>query len=133
MSGTAASGRRPVPTALKVLRGNPGRRPIPSDPQPQELISLAPPEDLHGEARKVWKRTAPILSYMRVLTRADLDALRDYCEIRQAYKATTPGTAAWEKCLRLAKAFMTEFGMTPASRVKLSVSEKPTNDETHLT
>ena len=67
MPGNWNSGRRPTPRALKLLRGNPGRRREPDEPPPaapaDPLPDTAPPE-LSGNkrARAEWKRIAPELS-----------------------------------------------------------------------
>lgn len=74
-------GPAPKPTALKLLQGNAGHRPInSSEPKPEEK---APPCPLYiredPEAAKEWKRLAPILLRMRVLTEADTTVLASLC------------------------------------------------------
>lgn len=47
-------GRRPVPTALKVIRGNPGRRPI-NKAEPHGGNPLGPaPEELSDRQKEIW-------------------------------------------------------------------------------
>ena len=54
-------GRPPVPTAIKRIRGNPGRYPLPEDePKPPRGIPEAP-EHLSELARKAWEGFAAVL------------------------------------------------------------------------
>ena len=49
------AGRKPVPTMLKVLHGNPGRRPVDPDIEPQGQGQLwAPPLWFNDEQREQW-------------------------------------------------------------------------------
>ena len=60
----AMRGRKPKPTALKVLEGNPGKRPLnKKEPQPEKKAPAA----RHGwsrKAKKEWKRMAKTLEAM---------------------------------------------------------------------
>ena len=86
---TATRGRKPKPTALKILEGNPGKRPQnPFEPVPVKG-DIKCPDWLLPEAKKEWKRLAPALEAMGVLTMADQTAFEGYC---QAY-------ARWKECL----------------------------------
>jgi hypothetical protein len=50
----------PVPFALKVLRGNPGKRPMKPEPQPEQAMDVPePPALITGYAADEWWRTAP--------------------------------------------------------------------------
>ena len=72
-------GRRPKPTRLKVLTGNPGKRPLNADePQPEATIPDCPPE-LSPVARKEWDRFVAELGALRMLTHLDRAALAAYC------------------------------------------------------
>src|SRR4051794_41833408 len=70
----------PVPFPLKVLRGNPGKRPMKPEPQPQQLPDVPdPPPFITGYAADEWWRTAPELHRLGLLTRIDVPALAAYC------------------------------------------------------
>lgn len=74
-------GPAPKPTALKLLQGNPGHRPLNGDePKPK---AKAPPCPLYIRedpvAKKEWRRLTPILLRMRVLTEADATVLGSLC------------------------------------------------------
>src|SRR5713101_6600171 len=73
-------GRKPVPTTLKLLRGNPGKRPLnPDEPQPR--VEIPPcPSHLSTEAKKEWRRSAKLLAELGLLASIDRAALALYCE-----------------------------------------------------
>jgi P27 family predicted phage terminase small subunit len=135
-------GRKPTPVRLKVLLGNPGKRPI--RPEPQPLAFEAPPEPpgyLLPEAAAEWRRLAPELLRLGLLTPVDIATFAACCEATgrwvqavrllaesggaltvRGYRGrmvTNPlvrmiGDAAAD-VLRCA----TEFGMTPSSRARV--------------
>ena len=72
-------GRRPTPTRLKLLTGNPGKRPLNEDePRPESAVPECPPE-LSPTARKEWDRLVGELGALRMLTNLDRAALAAYC------------------------------------------------------
>ena len=74
-----AKGRRPKPTRLRVIEGNPGKRKI-ADDEPKPLAGVPPmPDQLHGDAAEEWERVAPLLAKVKILTHADRAALACYC------------------------------------------------------
>ena len=96
----AKPGPQPVPSELKRLKGNPGRRPI-SDDEPKPPIPPGvpePPDWLEAYAKDEWGVVAPELHRMGLLTVLDLTALAAYC---QSY-------ARW----RLAEEWMSKEGNT---------------------
>jgi P27 family predicted phage terminase small subunit len=135
-------GRKPTPTALRVLRGNPARRPLPKDePTPAAVgEAVAPPEGLNAAAVREWKRVAPALARVGLLTDLDLDALAAYCvvcaEWRTAlkhiedegaiilspnkYPMPSPWVSMAARAFERMRVLMTEFGLTPASRTRVT-------------
>jgi P27 family predicted phage terminase small subunit len=78
------SGPPPVPTNLRILRGNPSKRPIRPEPQPPRTAEPPePPSFLTGVAADEWWRAAPTLHRLGLLTVLDVAAFAAYC---QAYK-----------------------------------------------
>jgi P27 family predicted phage terminase small subunit len=74
-----ARGRKPIPTAFKLDRGNPGRRPLPPD-EPKLLSgSRAVPAGMTGRAREEWLRLVDELTDKGVLTVGDLKCFEEYC------------------------------------------------------
>ena len=81
-----SAGRKPVPTTLKILHGNPGKRPLPTnEPKPPPLAPKCPAW-LHKDAKKEWKRIAPQLERLGLLSELDMAALAGYCQSYARYK-----------------------------------------------
>ena len=142
MSGTRGrSGRRPEPTALKVLRGNPGKRPLnPREPRPKVAVPPCPAH-LTGEARLEWRRASRLLAQMGLLSRMDKAALALYCQAwgrwveaeeglkkhgvmvksPNGFPMQSPYLAVANEVMEQLRALLAEFGMTPSSRTRLSV------------
>ena len=77
-------GPPPTPFRLRVLRGNPSRRPLRPEPAPSVPPDTPePPEFLTGYACDEWHRVVPELHALRLLTALDVQPLAAYCE---AYK-----------------------------------------------
>ena len=136
-----ARGRKPTPTHLKVLAGNPGKRPL-NLHEPQPAGGFPPcPERLQGKARAAWERLSKELSTCGVGTQLDATALELLCEAYAAHQDAAAQVAklgpVWiEKQApgKLPKfsyspfwvvqkgeqkkllALLSEFGMTPSSR-----------------
>lgn len=137
-------GRPPKPTALKVLEGNPGKRPLPkNEPKPRPITPECP-EWLDEIAKKEWQRVVPELERMGMLTCVDGAALEGYCQmysrwvqaeqflqkhgtiykLPSGYIQQVPQVNIAQKSLLIVKGFCSEFGLTPSSRVKLNVPDK---------
>jgi len=134
----------PVPTALKKLRGNPGRRPLPKNEPEPEIVAPSCPKHLVGEARKEWRRMSKQLVELGLLSKIDRAALAGYCtvwgrhveaevELRKAglivkeptsgYPIQNPYLAIANTALKQMRAFSVEFGLTPSSRSRVTVSK----------
>ena len=80
------AGRKPKPTAVKKLEGNPGKRkrntkePVPAKGMPDC------PEWLLPEAKKEWERLADLMNQMGVLTEVDMAAFAAYCQSYARWK-----------------------------------------------
>ena len=146
-------GRKPKPTYLKLLNGNPGKRPLNEhEPKPEPTIPAAPSE-LSAEARVEWDRVAGELSRLGTLTVVDRAALAAYSQAYgrwiQAERGiaqmaerdqltaglmikTTNGNAIQNPLVGMANRAMadmvryaTEFGMTPSSRSRIAGNTDP--------
>lgn len=74
--------RYPQPTHLKIVRGNPGKRPLPErepEPTPSDVVPEPPPWLQNPEAEAEWRRVAPELHRLRLVTPIDLSVLEAYC------------------------------------------------------
>ena len=82
-------GRKPKPTGIKQLEGNPGHRALNVyEPKP---VFIAPqcPDTLGPEAREEWDRLAGILAELHVLTELDLGVFAVYCDAYEQWKKAT--------------------------------------------
>ena len=80
------AGRKPKPTALKKLEGNPGKRKLNTkEPVPGKGIPDCP-KWLLPEAKEEWKRLCQKLSEMGVLTEIDMAAFAAYCQSYARWK-----------------------------------------------
>ena len=135
-------GRKPTPTALHVLRGNPGRRHRHAEPTPPPAAPT-PPDWLSPPAALEWQRLAPVLARVGVLTATDVDALAAYCEAFVTWQQATTelrarglvvktkeGGPRLSPYLRIAdtalaqmRLLLVEFGMTPSARARVRVPQ----------
>lgn len=141
----APRGRKPVPTPLRLLRGNPGKRAIADDePAPPVVGSPDPPAGLSGEAREEWTRRAPQLLAVGLLTEVDVPAFTAYCTAwgrmidaeaklkttgevvatPSGYPIVNPYRSIANKALSQCQQFWSEFGMMPSSRSRVG-SKRP--------
>lgn len=132
------AGRRPKPTELKELLGNPGRRPLNRlEPKPEGRATC--PRHLSKEARREWRRVAGGLERMGLLKAVDRAALAGYCvawarhveaEIKIAqygmmvktpngHLQQSPFITVSNRAMDLMRQFAGEFGMTPSSRSRI--------------
>jgi P27 family predicted phage terminase small subunit len=90
--GFSNSGRRPEPTALKMLRGNPGRRPLnmeePHTPPADPSMDTPPPEITADErAAAEWARVVPMLRMSGLISQSERAALITLCQQWSRYLA----------------------------------------------
>jgi phage terminase small subunit len=75
------AGRRPKPTHLKVVTGNPGKRKL-NDKEPSPAREIpSPPEHLTDWGKVAWGKLTVLLDGMGILTIADTLALERLCDI----------------------------------------------------
>lgn len=139
-------GRPPIPSYLKVLHGNPGKRPLnKNEPMPDISETIPdPPVRLSHFAKKEWKNISGRLHRLGLLTEIDDRALVAYCESFAAWRKarrcverdgmvtiTKNGMAVLNPMMKIEKQYfdqmmklMSEFGMTPSSRSKIAVTDK---------
>jgi P27 family predicted phage terminase small subunit len=135
-------GRRPKPTRVKFLTGNPGKRPL-NDGEPRPEVAIPEcPEELGEVARREWNRLVHELASLGLLTNLDRAALAAYCgayamwaEATQAiqkygsmvksptgYPVQSPYVAIANRQAEIMMRIASEFGFTPASRSRISTS-----------
>ncbi len=79
-------GRKPIPTALRLITGQGRHRTNKDEPQPERVMPACPGW-LSKEARAHWRRLAPQLFKARVLTVIDWTALAAFCDCLSRYCA----------------------------------------------
>lgn len=142
-------GRRPKPTRLKVLTGNPGKRPLNVDePSPGVAIPDCPTE-LGPVARQEWNRLGRDLASLGLLTNLDRAALAAYCgayalwaEATEAiqkygtmvkspsgYPIQSPYVSIANRQAEIMMRIASEFGFTPASRSRISTPSPPSEPD----
>jgi P27 family predicted phage terminase small subunit len=146
-------GRKPTPTAIKRVKGNPGKRGYNhAEPQPPADLPGCP-EHLSPQARSEWARLAEALHGIGVLTMADRAALAAYCqawgrwvEAEERLKETpvllktpsgyvqqSPWLSIANKQMELMARFAVELGLTPASRSRIAArTESEVETETRI-
>lgn len=146
----ATAGRKPKPTHLKLVTGNPGKRALPKA-EAKVVPSLpSPPPHLADEAKVEWGRVSEDLFKIGLLSGVDRAALAAYCQAYarwvQAERAisemakrdqltgglmikTSNGNAIQNPLVGTANKaaadmvrYAAEFGMTPSARSRIHAS-----------
>lgn len=134
-------GRKPKPTALRVVTGNPGKRRVNgAEPQLKSAIPTSP-NQLNATAKVEWRRVSRELHEAGLLTGVDRAALAAYCQAygrwAEAERAlaqdpegmvitTDKGNRIQNPLLGIARRaqadmvrYAAEFGMTPSARSRV--------------
>lgn len=145
-------GRRPKPLHVKLVTGNPGKRPMNGrEPKPRRALPT-PPTHITQEELVHWGRFSEILDRMGVLTEADGAALervvclyQEVIELREVIETegrtyTTknrdgaemtrpqPAVAMLADCDRRFRGWLGDFGLTPAARTKVIAQVEASTD-----
>jgi P27 family predicted phage terminase small subunit len=142
------------PTALKLLRGNPGKRPLPENEPTFTGPAPSPPAYLTMRAKKLWRELILELGDIGLVTGPDRYTFATYCQAtaraieaeeilsRQGQSIEEeivtrqgnltgkvkirahPMVSAALKWHALASAMAARFGLNPADRSRVSLPEK---------
>lgn len=118
------TGRPAKPTVLKLLAGNPGKRPINAQEPNSGDIDTQAPAELSEAARTHWQRLAPMLSKSGVLKQSDRDLLFCYCESYSVWLESVRAGKLNVSLLAQLRQMLGEMGMTPAARSRI-IADKP--------
>ncbi len=130
-------GRKPKPPGMS------SRRPERPKDEPQPRLPTCPPH-LQGEARKEWARTGKKLLAFGLVTEVDRSALAIYCQAwgrwveaeqqlarygvvikaPSGYPMQSPYLAIANKAMDQMAKILTEFGMSPSSRSRVTVKKQ---------
>lgn len=140
------------PTNLKILEGNPGKRPLPENEiKPKEVLPKCPVW-LNKEAKKKFKQLSKIFYTLGLLTEIDIDMLVMYCQDYAIYKECqikikNEGLFVKDKDYNLRKnkylmilnqvaprmvTYMSKFGMSPSDRAGLEIDNNNNKEKTGI-
>ena len=136
-------GRKPKPTALKRMAGNPGKRRMNEyEPDPPRYKPRCP-SHLSDEAKKEWRRISKELYYLGLLSKLDRAFLAAYCQVyarwvkaeqkiseegevfitEKGFPMQSPWVSIANKAMDLMNKFGSEFGMSPSSRTRVQATQ----------
>ncbi len=153
-----APGPAPESRELRILKGNPGKRPLPpSAPQPRKLDKVPPaPTWLGKEAKREYRRLADVLHPIGLLTSADLPVFHTLCSMygemvearREVEKegrtivlhdqgghpikaVANPAVTIARNAAQQLRMLAAEFGLTPNARgrMQMSIDADPVTEE----
>lgn len=146
-------GPRPLPTELKIVRGTAKSRRKAEPAPPADGIVM--PGHLGEVAATKWREILPLLQAVKVMTRADVEALARYCDTYEwwlatrkilreqgdtypilndggqvKYVAQRPEVSIAHKLAQQMRQLEQDFGLNPSARTSLNVQteEKPADD-----
>ena len=144
----AGKGPPPTPTKLKILRGNPGRRPLnKAEPEPPPG-EPGQPTFLDREAKAMWRRLVKQLGGMGILAVVDRERIAGCCywwsrfvqlqaEVKKqgdlpvsaGKHVKNPRVEMMRDAYKLFAAEASILGIGPAARSRIVVDKKPATDD----
>jgi P27 family predicted phage terminase small subunit len=146
-------GRKPKPTEIHELNGNPSKINI----EKRQVAEIHPdgipscPDWLDRIGRTEWRRICPDLIKLKLLTKIDRAALTGYCAAYSRWvraekalisadkdstgltlgkikRTALPEVKIAEAALNQVRQFCAEFGLTPSSRARMAIPGKKDDD-----
>lgn len=147
-------GRKPTPNHLKLLNGNPGKRPINLDTFSPIAAIPRCPAVLKGEARKEWRRITRELHQYNMIAEVDRGLLAMLCtawgrfveaelmiekaaekggsglfvKTPNGFPVQSPWVAVSNKATETYKSLCAEFGLSPSARTRVAPQTSPQLD-----
>lgn len=148
----ATRGRKPTPTAIKELEGNPGKRPLNSNEPKPDTTAPKCPKWLEPEAKKEWKRLSIEMERIGILTKVDMAAFAAYCQayarwqeaekfitehgtiVRtpSGYWQTVPQVSIAQTYMKIMEKLAEQFGLTPSSRSRIIAGNQEGNTDDEM-
>lgn len=143
-----SSGRKPKPTYLKILEGNPGRRPLNvNEPLPDGDLS-APPDWMPAEQQRVWREAieaapegllkrldASVFTVWVVACATHQDAAEKVARYGSVVKSPvlgqpiqSPFVGIMNRQAQIMLKAASEMGFSPSSRSRVQVAGRPKRD-----
>lgn len=116
----------------------------PLSPDAEALTKAPPvPKYLSAHAKAEWKRIMPQLIARRVITKADLAGVENYCAAVGAARTIADTMSAGVlpdlkmgglqiRYMQAARQLATEYGLTPTSRARIGAVQSDDDDENPL-
>lgn len=142
------AGRKPKPSHLKLINGNPGKRPINKrEPTASSDLPIAP-KWLNDRAREIFAEIVALIDEMGYASRSHMHSLAlaasrleevEVCtqmidDEGRTYETTNtqgdtsikshPAVAQRSEAMRHAQSLLAEFGLTPSAAAKVVVPKK---------
>ena len=147
-------GRKPTPSHLRLVKGNPGKRAINrQEPKPRRERPSAP-DHMSDKARETWGDVTGLLDRLGVLTEVDSVGLEMLCEAYADYLGARadlaafgsnyyetinqtggvmhrahPAVAVMQDADRRIRGWLAEFGLTPSARSRVKGADGETRKE----
>ena len=146
------AGRKPKPTALKVLEGNPGKGKLNKyEPNPGRDMPQCP-DWLLDDAKDEWNRLADKMNQMGILSEVDQAAFAAYCQAwarwkeaqeqieingsvfvtEKGYQQQSPWVGIANTSQKLMMQAASEFGLTPSSRSRIIAANDSKSDQDEM-
>lgn len=113
------AGRRPTPTKIRQLEGNPGKRPLPENEWEPAPAIPEKPAGLGAHGSRMWDDL--VMELEPILARVDGMGLelicRWYQHYREAEKRRDPRASA--EASKIMLRLMTEYGLSPSARTRV--------------
>ncbi len=113
-------GRKPKPSAQKLITGNPGHRRV-NRAEPTPAGEAARPKFLKRRAAKIWEQYAPELERIGILTSIDSHTFAVWCSLTAEFE-DSPRTMSANRISQM-RALASSFGMDPSARSRFSVRD----------
>ena len=146
MAGAAGrSGRRPKPTAKKLLAGNPGKRALnQAEPDFELVLNIDCPDWMGDHGLVLWETVAPELCKERILAATDIQNLEVYCAAYDQFRMAqvdialngvtvsgamggvikNPAATALKEATSMMASYGGMLGLDPSSRQRMMGSGK---------
>lgn len=114
--GERMRGRKPKPTRLKVLNGNPGKRALPND-EPVPTGEVVKPAWLRPSAGILWDQYAPELIELGLITSIDVEKFGQWCTLAAMFRRQPHKMPA--NLIARMDSMSERFGMDPSARARM--------------
>jgi P27 family predicted phage terminase small subunit len=138
-------GPKPKPTRLKLVTGNPGRRPLNDREAKPRTVIPDPPEILKGDALVEWHRITLLLADVGLIAKLDRAVIAAYCQawarwvecerqlvttgliIKAAngFPMYSPYLTAANKALDQVRQLSEQIGLSGSARSRIKASDAP--------